>query len=175
MDSQRALLLRIRLLLYFFITALFLSGLTAFPLRQELALVQQIIQGPVRPWLWPPLVQWLEYVNAGLQDAYSRYPFLAYGTDWLAFAHLVIALAFFGVLRDPVRNLWVVEWGMIACALVIPLALVSGALRDIPLLWRLLDSSFGIFGIMPLYLCWRYIHRFAQLSGNQGPWPVAPA
>ncbi len=102
-------------------------------------------------------------MNAGLQDAYARYPFLAYGTDWLAFAHLVIAIAFVGVLRDPVRNLWVVEWGMIACGLVIPLALICGALRDIPLLWRLLDCSFGVFGILPLYICWRDIQRLARL------------
>ncbi|CAM5660696.1 hypothetical protein SALBM217S_01493 [Streptomyces griseoloalbus] len=49
-------------------------------------------------------------------------PFLLLGTDWLAFAHLVIAVAFYGPYRDPVRNIWVVEFGMIACAGIIPLA-----------------------------------------------------
>jgi hypothetical protein len=57
---------------------------------------------------------------------------LAYGTDWLAFAHLVIAIAFLGPLKDPVRNIWVVEFGMIACLLVIPLALICGPIRGIP-------------------------------------------
>ncbi|SCF41963.1 hypothetical protein [Micromonospora mirobrigensis] len=34
---------------------------------------------------------------------------MLYGTDWLAFAHLVLAVAFWGPLRDPVRNVWVVQ------------------------------------------------------------------
>ena len=29
---------------------------------------------------------------------------IAYGTDWLAFAHITIAVAFLGPLKDPVRN-----------------------------------------------------------------------
>ena len=33
---------------------------------------------------------------------------------------LVIAIVFIGPLRDPVKNVWVVEFGMIACALVVP-------------------------------------------------------
>jgi hypothetical protein len=32
------------------------------------------------------------------------YPFLAYGTDWLAFVHLVIAVAFVGPFFDPVPD-----------------------------------------------------------------------
>ena len=32
-------------------------------------------------------------VRDALNDTYSRYPFIAYGTDWLAFGHFVIALA----------------------------------------------------------------------------------
>ena len=34
------------------------------------------------------------------------YPLLAYGTDWLAFSHLVLAVVFLGAWRDPVRNRW---------------------------------------------------------------------
>jgi hypothetical protein len=34
--------------------------------------------------------------------------------------------------RDPVRNVWVVEMGMIACALVLPVALGLGQVRHIP-------------------------------------------
>jgi hypothetical protein len=82
-----------------------------------------------------------------------------YGTDWLAFGHLMIAIAFIGPLRDPVRNIWVVEFGMIACVLVIPAALICGFVRGIPFFWRLIDCSFGVFGIVPLYLAWRLIRR----------------
>lgn len=84
---------------------------------------------------------------------------MAYGTDWLAFGHIVIGLAFLGVLRDPIRNRWIVEWGMIACALVIPLAMICGPIRGIPFYWRLIDCSFGVFGIIPLALARSYILR----------------
>ncbi len=70
---------------------------------------------------------------------------------------IVIAVAFVGPLRDPVRNLWVVEFGMIACVLVVPLALICGPLRGIPFFWRLIDCSFGVLGIIPLWLCRRAI------------------
>ena len=60
-------------------------------------------------------------------------PFLGYGTDWLAFGHFVIAIVFIGPLRDPVKTVWVVEFGMIACVLVVPFALVMGGVRGIPL------------------------------------------
>ena len=79
--------------------------------------------------------------------------FLAYGTDWLAFAHLVIAVAFVGPLRDPERNAWVVTFGLIACAAVVPLALIAGAVRGIPPYWRVIDCAFGVAGAALLWPC----------------------
>jgi hypothetical protein len=61
-------------------------------------------------------------------------------------------LFFIGPLIDPVRNIWVLRAGQIACAAVIPLALICGAIRGIPIYWRLIDCSFGVFGIIPLCL-----------------------
>jgi hypothetical protein len=43
---------------------------------------------------------------------------------------LTSALSFVGALRDPVRNRWLFDFGLIACVLVIPYALVFGALRQ---------------------------------------------
>ena len=94
----------------------------------------------------------------------AKYPFIAYGTDWLAFAHFVIAVAFIGPWRDPVRNVWVVEFGMIACALVVPFALVMGSVREIPFGWRLIDCSFGVFGIVPLWFCRQLIKQLADAN-----------
>jgi len=108
---------------------------------------------------WPELTLWIARVNQGLSETYSAYPFVAYGTDWLAFAHLVIALAFWGCLRDPVRNVWVVDFGMIACAAVIPFALVCGRLRGIPWFWQGVDMSFGVLGFVPLWVARRSIRR----------------
>jgi hypothetical protein len=80
----------------------------------------------------PSLHSWLRRVHEGLVPTNESYPFMAYGTDWLAFAHLVIAIAFVGPLIDPVRNKWVLQFGVIACAGVIPLALIAGPIRGIP-------------------------------------------
>jgi hypothetical protein len=99
------------------------------------------------------LLPWIERVNEALSTTNARYPFLAYGTDWLAFAHLVIAIAFSGPYIDPVRNKWVITFGIIACGGVFPLALIAGHVRGIPLSWRFIDCSFGIFGAVPLVLC----------------------
>jgi hypothetical protein len=103
------------------------------------------------------LLPWIERVYQALSDTNARYPFLAYGTDWLAFAHLVIAVAFIGPYIDPVRNKWIITFGLIACAGVIPLALIAGPIRGIPFPWRLIDCSFGILGCIPLLRCRRLI------------------
>jgi len=105
--------------------------------------------------------EWLDHVRAGIEAADRDYPFLFYGTDWLAFAHIVIGLAFIGPLRDPVRNVWVVQWGMLCCVAVIPLALIAGPIRGIPLWWQLADISFGVFGIVPLWIVYRHIRVLA--------------
>lgn len=103
-------------------------------------------------------------------------PFLLYGTDWLAFAHLVIAVFFYGVHRDPVRNVWIVEAGMIACAGIVPLALICAPIRGIPVWWSLIDMSFGVFGVIPLLILRRMIKRLEAMppAPTAAPVPVAP-
>lgn len=166
MTDILALYKRVRILVWFFIAALVASGLTAFPLEWELGVLTSLVSGPGSPLpaLWPDLVAWIARVNTGLQETYRQYPFLAYGTDWLAFAHIVIAIAFLGPLKDPVRNIWVIEFGMIACVLVWPLALICGPIRGVPFYWRLIDCSFGVFGIIPLWLCRNTIRQIEALS-----------
>lgn len=148
---------RIRFWLGLFIVGLVLSGLTAFPLQAELNWLTGAVQsGPFAGLAASThLLSWLERVTAALSETNARYPFLAYGTDWLAFAHLVIAISFIGPLRDPVRNKWVLQFGLIACVGVIPLALIAGQVRGIPFGWRLIDCSFGVFGSIPLLICLR--------------------
>lgn len=159
---------RIRFWLALFIAGLVLSGITAFPLQTELGwLVWLVHLGPLRPIAEvTQLGPWIEHVNEGLRAAYEHSPFIAYGTDWLAFAHLVIAVAFIGPFIDPIRNKWVITFGLIACAGVIPLALIAGPIRGIPIGWRLIDCSFGIVGSIPLLICRRSILAIEQ--GNSG-------
>lgn len=152
----------IRAWIVFFIVALALSGITAFPLETELRLASDILHSTAMPQLLPGFVAWIDQVRDALIATNDAYPFLAYGTDWLAFAHLVIAVAFIGPLRDPVRNIWVIQWGMIACVGVIPLALIAGAIRGIPFVWTLIDMSFGVVGIIPLIVVYRLVRRYER-------------
>lgn len=142
---------------------LVLSGLTAFPLLQELALLCRWlgISDPAAYETLSGLRRWLAFVLFGLQKTYAAYPFVGYGTDWLAFGHFIIALFFIGPFRDPIPNAWVLRCGLVACAAVIPLALICGQIREIPLAWRLLDCSFGILGAIPLLYC---LHLTKKLS-----------
>lgn len=149
---------RIRVITAFFVCALLVSGLTAFPLVPEVRLLNQWVgRGTFLETIWPAMSNWISTVHGGVMTVQNAYSFMFYGTDWLAFAHIVIAIAFVGPLKDPVRNVWVIEFGMIACVLVIPLALVIGEIRGIPLLWRFIDCSFGVVGIIPLALIRRWI------------------
>jgi len=150
---------RIRFWLLVFMAGLMLSGVTAFPLRSEVSWLDWVLP---EGWLRPAaehtgLFAWIDQVNQAISLTDARFPFLAYGTDWLAFAHLVIAVAFIGPLVDPLRNKWVILFGLIACAGVVPLALIAGQVRDIPLPWRLIDCSFGLLGSIPLAICLRQI------------------
>lgn len=142
-----------RLLVGFFIVALVLSGVTAFPLLTELRILCRLVDVTpgAAPELYTGLRHWLLFVHNGLADTYARYPFIAYGTDWLAFGHIVIALFFVPLWREPGEHLFVLRVGMAACLLVIPLALICGPIRGIPFYWRLIDCSFGVFGLIPLW------------------------
>jgi hypothetical protein len=158
----------IRIWLTVVIAGLVLSGVTAFPLETELHWTLSILQSPaLRPLAEAThLLPWIAQVYAALSATNASYPFLSYGTDWLAFAHLVIAVVFIGPWRDPVRNQWVITFGLIACAGVIPLALIAGPIRGIPFGWRCIDCSFALFGGVPLLLCRRHIHA---LERNPNP------
>lgn len=155
-DRQRAEALhKIRFWLIVFMAGLFISGITAFPLQSELSLTLSVLETVhVRPAAQAvSLLPWIARVYHALSETNAHYPFLAYGTDWLAFAHLLLAVLFIGPYFNPVRNKWVITFGIIACAGIIPLALVAGHIRGIPLPWRLIDCSFGIFGVIPLLRC----------------------
>jgi hypothetical protein len=118
-DQRAEAIKRIRVWLGIVFIALLVSGVTAFPLETELGWVVRHIS-----WLpLPGLIAWFNRVYEGLAMTNRTYPFLAYGTDWLAFAHLVLAVLFVGPWRDPVRNKWVIQFGLIACVGV----LFSGA------------------------------------------------
>ena len=145
-------------------TALVVSGITAFPVETELRLAMQFfnIEGQ-NPESLTGLQRWLGFVYEGVSATNAQFPFIAYGFDWLAFAHLVIAVAFIGLYREPVRNKWLVTWAMICCIGIIPLALICGEIRGIPFFWRLVDISFGVFGMIPLMYLKKLISKLEKL------------
>lgn len=164
MNREPILRRRIKLLTWLFIIGLVVSGLTAIPLEWEMNRVLKIFGASHLTTDQAPsgLIKWLLKVCKGLQETNAKFPFIAYGFDWLAFGHIVIAIVFVGALRDPVRNIWLFDFGMIACALVLPWALIFGGVRGIPFAWRLIDCSFGVFGFIPLWLCKRWARELAS-------------
>ena len=159
MNRESILHRRIQWLTGLFIIGLVLSGATAIPLPGELNLLASFCGSNGES---SELGRWLLRVRDALSQTQAQHPFLFYGTDWLAFGHFVIAIAFIGALRDPVRNRWLFDFGLIACVLVIPYALVFGGLRGIPLWWRLVDCSFGGFGFIPLWFCRKWTIELEQ-------------
>ncbi len=164
MNSENEIRKSIRNWVMLFIIALVLSGVTAFALETELG------------WLYhlsnktdSSLSVWINKVYIALKDINRQYPFLAYGYDWLAFAHLVIAVAFIGVLKDPLKNKWVIQFGRIACCMIFPLAFIAGYARGIPFYWQLIDCSFGVIGLIPLSIIYRKIEELETVSHPYNP------
>jgi hypothetical protein len=157
---QQKLLARIRFMIGVFVVLLILSGITAFPVYTELKMLIET------GWLdkYSLLGGWLYKVWYAIEDTNAKHDFLFYGYDWLAFAHIVIGTAFIGPYRDPVRNKWIIDWGMIACVGVLPLAFIMGPIRGIPLFHILIDCSFGVLGIIPLLIVKKWIEKLEKLS-----------
>lgn len=163
MSRETILHRRIRWLTWFFIIGLVVSGATAIPLTTEVNWLAGHLNADGK---LSGVAEWLLRIRDALAQAQAQHPFLFYGTDWLAFGHFVIALVFVGALRDPVRNRWLFDFGLMACVLVIPFALVFGGLRGIPLWWRLIDCSFGVFGFIPLWFCRRWAIELERRDKN---------
>ena len=148
---------KIRAIIIFIIIAIVISGVTAFPIESELKWLtdrsEHLPQG---------LAKWLRECYIAIADTNDKYPMLAYGYDWLAFAHLVIAMAFIGPLRDPVRNKWIIDWAIFACIGILPLAFIAGSIRQIPFFHILIDCSFGIIGLIPLLTCRKWIKQLEK-------------
>ena len=139
---------QIRILTVLFMIVLLLSGITVFPLIPEL----QFIANSNLFEEGSTIHLWLMKVVTGLEDTQKHYPFIFYGFDWLAFAHIVIAMLFIGVYQHPVRNRWIIQWAIITCIGVLPLAFIAGSIRGIPFFHILIDCSFGIVGLIPLFI-----------------------
>ncbi len=159
MQNSDSLKKVIKIWIVIFIVGLVLSGITAFTPETELAWLIHLSTTNESD-----LSQWINKVYLALKETNLNYPFLLYGYDWLAFAHLVIAVAFIGPLKDPVRNKWIIQFGIIACCMIFPLAFIAGYVRGIPFYWQLIDCSFGIIGLVPISICYQKIQLLEKLT-----------
>jgi hypothetical protein len=53
--------------------------------------------------------------------------------------------------------------------LIIPYALIFGGLRGIPLWWRLVDCSFGVFGFIPVWFCKKWADELEHDRNEEAP------
>lgn len=159
--SKAQLLQRTRWCILFIIAGLAISGITAFPLESELSYFNHHLGS------FPSILQpWLHTVYHSLSQTNLQYPYLSYGTDWLAFAHLMLAILFVGPLLNPVKNIWVIQFGLIACLLILPLAFIAGHIRHIPFFWQLVDCSFGVVSAVPLSIAYNNVQKLERYQFN---------
>ncbi|RVT98512.1 hypothetical protein EOD41_17145 [Mucilaginibacter limnophilus] len=156
------LIKRARIGILIIIAGLAISGITALPLESELKWLTTHTGG-----LPLAMQSWLKTVYDAIWYVNMHYPFLSYGTDWLAFAHVMLAVLFIGPYREPVKNIWVLQFGMIACLAIFPLAFIAGNIRGIPFFWQLIDCSFGAIGIIPLYISYKAARKAEYLFQNK--------
>lgn len=162
MNNPRALTLT-RIWLALFSAALIASGLTAIFAREGLRLLAPLCsQGSALQEIWPSMADWLSLVHLAVEETYSRYPFLAYGYDWLAFGHFIISIPFIMAIRDPIRHRWVITYGIAACVALLPFAIVLGAIREIPVFWRIVDTLFGVGGLVVLLILRGHLNAAAE-------------
>jgi len=158
------LLLRIRLCLGVFILVLLAGGAACFPLLSEAQFLYRAAHA--RGIFGPAIREWAQAVYAALLETNARYPFLFYGTDWVAFGHFALAIAFIGPMRDPVRNVWMAQFGAVLCLLAIPWALGFGHLRGIPPWARAVTCVGGLGGFL---LFWHVLRCIRQLAPAAKP------
>ena len=139
---------------------LFLSGVTVWPAVIELKAVVHVFWGDAAPT--GALHHFLLRVIEGLEVTNATYPFLLYAADWLAFAHIMLAILFVGALRDPVRNKWVIQCGLIMCACVPVLAAICIPIRGIPGWWFLVDAAFAPGAAIPLWIAYRDVRQIEK-------------
>ncbi|MDZ7904021.1 MAG: hypothetical protein U5L01_16485 [Rheinheimera sp.] len=100
-----------------FTLCLFGVGLSVFPLD---AILSRLLPWSELHFPQATLTLFLKDIAEAYYYNLQHYPFMLYSLDWLGYAHLMIALVFIGPIRDPQRNIWVIQFGQLACLLTLP-------------------------------------------------------
>jgi hypothetical protein len=142
---------QIRIVLVLFMILLILSGVTAFPVKSEITFLMNHLN-----WFPVYFQEWIIKLNTTIAQTPD---IMLYGTDWLAFAHIIISLFFVPVYFNPVKYKVNLIIGMAACILLFPLAFICGPVRGIPFFHQLIDCCFGVFGFLFLWIVYRKINK----------------
>ncbi|MCK5127447.1 MAG: hypothetical protein KAR42_14420 [candidate division Zixibacteria bacterium] len=155
--SQHNPLKRAKFMLWIIVFGLLVSAVTIWPAISELKFAVQLVWGDSQPVsvLHSFIIQAIE----GLEKTQTKYLFMLYAHDWLAFAHIVLAILFAGAIRNPVKNIWIVQCGLIMCMLVPVLAIICIPLRGLPWVWFWVDFTFALLAGLPLWIALRDIRR----------------
>jgi hypothetical protein len=141
-------LTRARYMILIVALGLFISGITVWPALAELKLTVRMFWGDAAPS--GELHSFVLKIINALEATNAQYSFMLYAHDWLAFAHVMLAILFAGAAKNPVRNKWVVQCGLIMCASVPILASICIPLRNLPGFWFWIDFAFAPGAAIPL-------------------------
>lgn len=147
-----------------FTCCLFGVGLSVFPLD---AILSRLLPWSDQHFPQATLTLFLKDIAEAYYYNLKHYPFMLYSLDWLGYAHLMIALVFIGPIRDPQRNIWVIQFGQLACLLTLPAIGLFGWLHQLPWQWSILDCSFGLIGFAILRYSQLQV-RYADQAGIYG-------
>jgi hypothetical protein len=143
---------------------LFVSGVTIWPVIWELKTAVKVVWGDTTPTL--AIHKFVLTAIDGIQEIQREQPFMIYAADWLAFALIVLSILFVGAMKDPVRNIWVVKFGLLCCFLSPILAIICIPIRQMPLSWFWCDFIFTPLAALPLWIAWRDLKKAEANS----PW-----
>ena len=164
--QSSGLLTRIRLCLALVIAGLLLSGAAAFSPIRETRWILGSLSRTVHFGVGTPLFEWLIRTRQALIATSVTAPFLAYQTDREGLGRLLLALLFLGPYRDPLRNRWVINFGLLTCAALVGFAFVAGPIRQIPVLWQCVDALFALLCALPLLLCRHYLQLLEHIAST---------
>jgi len=168
MKEEQIILRKIRFYLILFLLAILFSLHTVVFVEVETELFAKYLgHDTFMEKLYPCVAEWMEHLHLAILETYTSYPVMAYCMDWLSYACVVFAVFLLGAIKNPVRNIWIVQAFMFACILAFFLPFIVGPIRDIPVFWRFIDSSFGIVGFLFLLLPYRLIKKLETLINQK--------
>ncbi|MCF7958786.1 MAG: hypothetical protein K9M57_10095 [Phycisphaerae bacterium] len=159
-SDQQKILRKIRIWLVIFFLGLLFSLHTVFFVEAESAfMAKHFGAGTAMAERLPVVSGWVDKMHWSVSETYKAYPVMAYCMDWLSYACVIFAIFIIGAIKDPVRNIWVIQVYMLACILGALLPFVAGPFREVPLFWRFIDGSFGVMGFFILLFPYRLVRK----------------